>query len=76
MDAERLRAKLYETLKIFTNKLCINVSETHRNGWLSMGIEDFDTRQDVLNERDELNKMASDAYEQYQDLVRLGRKFE
>lgn len=75
-DAERLRAQLYETLADFSQKLGQNVTERHREGWLTMGIKDFDTRLDLLKERDELNKMATVAYELYQDLIRLGRKFE
>ena len=75
-DAEGLRAKFYDTLKRFSNKLCVNVSGTHRTGWLSMGIEDFETRLDLLKEREELNNMALEAYDQYQDIVRLGRRFE
>jgi len=74
-EAEWLRSKLYNTLNKFTNKLNANVSGTHRIGWLSMGIEDFETRQDLLKERDSLNEIASEAYQQYQDLVRLCRKF-
>ena len=74
-DVESSRTKLYSTLKEFTNKLYINVSGTHRTGWLSMGLEDFETRQDVLKERADLNEMASIAYTQYQDFIRLCRNF-
>lgn len=74
-ETEWLRAKLYNTLNLFKNKLDLNVCGTHRAGWLSMGLEDFETREGILKERDDLNEMASKAYDQYQDLVRAGRKF-
>lgn len=75
-EAEKLRAKLYDNLNSFTQKLYMNVNESHRSGWLTMGIKDFDERLDLLKERDVLNEMASNAYAIYQDFVRLGRKFE
>lgn len=74
-DVESSRKELYNTLKDFTNKLYSNVRGTHRTGWLSMGLDDFETRQDILKEREDLNNMTSIAYAQYQDFIRLCRNF-
>ena len=76
VEAEQLRVKLYDKLNAFTHKLYENVTESHRSGWLTMGIKDFDERQYLLKAREDLNEIASDAYALYQELVRLGRRFE
>jgi hypothetical protein len=51
-----------------------NSFPTHREDWYSIGLEDFEPREEMLDLRGRLNEMRTFAYRAHQDLVRMGRK--
>lgn len=71
---EEKRKELYQKITCFQNKLCLNVFASNQRGCLTMDLEDMKMDRDKLNTRDELNDMATEVYEIYQELVRIGRK--
>lgn len=71
---EKKRKELYQKMHTFRNKLCLNVFASGQRGWLTMDLEDMEMDLDKLKKRDELNDMATEVYEIYQKLVRIGRK--
>jgi len=61
-------------MNAFRDKLSVNIFAAHRDGWLTMDFEDYETDRDKLRTRDELNEMAREVYAIYQDFIRIGRK--
>ena len=69
---EEQKDKLLQACKNFRNKLAKHVSGLG-HGYLSMHMEDFETRPKVLRAREEINRLATDAFKEHQVLVRIGR---
>lgn len=69
---ESQRRVLIDVTAKFRNELAKNVSGIG-NGYLSMGLHDFETRPHALRAKDQLNKMATEVYKSHQELIRLGK---
>lgn len=66
---EEIKKSLYEKCSKFLPSLYVNVSPAYRPDMLTMGMKDWEDRKEILQKRDELNKMASAIYENHQQLI-------
>jgi hypothetical protein len=71
---EEKKKELYRLLNDFIRELAEHSFPSHREGWNSLELEDFETRPEKLALRDHLNEMATNAYQAHQDLVKEGRR--
>jgi len=71
---EKKRKELHEKMNIFLRKLSLEVFPSRVSGFITMDIEDMGTNMKKMQTRDELNEMATEVHDKYQDLVRIGRK--
>jgi hypothetical protein len=69
---EKQRKALIEVATKFRRELGNKVASAG-NGYLSLGLQDLETRPHVLRSQDELNKLATEVYKAHQELIRLGR---
>jgi len=74
-DLEAARKVLHINGRDFRGELSIEVSMSHA-GMLTMGMHDFELRKEMLDKRDELNRLASRVYKAHQNLMKLGKHFE
>lgn len=71
---EEYRKDFYRLLNDFRCELALHSFPTHREDRYSLGLEDLELRQEMLDLRDRLNEMGTFAYQAHQDLVKMGRK--
>ncbi len=69
-ELENKRHTLLVALKTFHRELSQHSSSTHREDWLSIGLQDMDVRKEMLDMRDRLNELGTKAFEAHQELVR------
>ncbi|MBU7582287.1 MAG: CHAT domain-containing protein [Nostoc sp. TH1S01] len=77
---EFINPKIEEKKKHFMSSLVNFINELGKNIWTcnniefsSMYLDDIEVREDRLETRDRLNKMATDAFDLYEDLLRCCR---
>ena len=72
---ERQRKNAYAALDQFMTLLSANVFSDKGNvEWLSMDISNRPLTKELLNRKDKINTLASSAYLELQELIRLGRQ--
>ena len=72
---EEHRRKLWSLANEFRNELAVNTFPVQgASGMLSMDFQDWGTRQSKIDKRDALNKMASQLFQEHQEMIRLCRK--
>lgn len=71
---EKKRKLLYEKANKFRRELSLNIGPAHIPPFLTMGMDDYERRSEVMELREKLNRMATDVFSAHQDLVRLGYK--
>ncbi len=67
-----LRRELIRRTEQFLRRLTQHTA-AHGSGLLSIGMQDFETRPEMLTLREELNNLATEVYRAHQDLVRYAR---
>ena len=63
-------AEFYSELNKFLNQLSLNVYAANTEGFLTMDLEDFETRDYKIEAKDKLNKMASNVHALYEVLIK------
>jgi len=72
---EEHRRRLWSLANEFRSELAVNTFPVHgTSGMLSMDFQDLETRQSKIDKRDALNKMASQLFDEHQEMIRLCRK--
>jgi hypothetical protein len=72
-ELEERRLEFWNALNTFLRELGQYTSATDR-GWLSIGLKDMETRDEMLEVYPRLNDLGTKAYEAHQNLVRAGRR--
>jgi hypothetical protein len=67
-------SEFYSLLDEFTDKLSLKVYAAKNPEFLTMDLEDFETRPEKFLSRDELNEMAHKVYGKYEELINEIRK--
>lgn len=71
---ENKKKEFYSKLKCFSTKLYERASPTHDPEWYSIGMKDMENRNELFIYRDEINRLATEAYKLHQEFVRLAIK--
>lgn len=74
-ELEKKRQALWDALNMFSQELGQHTSMTHRDGWLSIDLRDFEDRPERIEIRDNLNALATKAYQAHQDFIRVGKRY-
>lgn len=73
-EVDSQRNKFLDALSAFLKEIACHADEGNTRGFLNIGMDDYETRQDMFDLRDKLNHMATSVYNEQQALVRIGRR--
>ena len=71
-DMERLHMVFDEKIRTFANKLSFSTYPHSRENMYTLGMKDLETRPEMIQLRDSLNEMGSEALEACEALMRVG----
>lgn len=74
IELEQHRQLLYETLSKFNTERARSVLPTRNPQRYSIGMSDGEMRPHIFDRRESLNALATEVYEQHQELIRTGRR--